>query len=456
MISFREKVKNTIERYQMLRPGDTVIVGISGGADSVALLSVLNELKDELHISVIGAHVNHGLRGAEALRDENFSKKLCENLDLEFYVLHENVAQLAKARGLSFETCGRQVRYEFFEKISQEILRKNKGSGVLIATAHNANDVCETILYNITRGSGLKGAAGIPPVRCSEVGNTKIIRPIIDCSRLEILKYLEEKNQSFMTDSTNLDDSYARNRIRIHVLPELSKINENAVSNITRFADSVREDEEYLTDLSKELVINARTEDGYYDVSTLKDAGIPVLKRAIAYIVYEKTGTHAEKVHIDKISAAVKSCDSSLYFKIQLPGGDFLQIKDGFLSVISRGLAENEDKYEKKTFIVEKMSIDECKKSSDNILENALDYGKINGKLFFRNRQSGDKFRPLKRNVNKSLKCLFNEAHIPAQKRAHLNILECDGEIVWIEDFGPADGYQVTDTTKEVLYIHVQ
>lgn len=455
MISFREKVKNTIERYQMMRPGDTVIVGISGGADSVALLSVLNELKGELHISVIGAHVNHGLRGAEALRDEAFSKTLCENLGLEFYVLHENVAQLAKVRGLSFETCGRQVRYEFFEKISHEVLRKNKGSDVLIATAHNANDVCETILYNITRGSGLKGAAGIPPVRCSEVGDTKIIRPIIDCSRLEILKYLEEKNQNFMTDSTNLDDSYARNRIRIHVLPELSKINENAVSNITRFADSIREDEEYLTGLSKDLILNARTNDRFYDVSVLKDAGIPVLKRAIAYIAYEKTGTHAEKVHIDKIYAAVKSWDNS-YFKIQLPGGDFLQIKDGFLSVLSCDLIENENGYENKTFIVEKMSIDECKKSSDNILENALDYDKINGKLFFRNRQSGDKFRPLKRNVNKSLKCLFNEAHIPAQKRALLNILECDGEIVWIEGFGPADGYQVTDTTKEVLYIHVQ
>lgn len=454
MISdFREKVKGTIERYQMLHRGDTVIIGISGGADSVALLSVLNELKNELEISLVGAHINHGLRGEEALRDEKFSEKLCLTNGIPFYVLHENVAELAKKQGLSFEACGRQVRYDFFEKISHEILRKNKGSGVLIATAHNANDVSETILYNLSRGSGLKGVAGIPPVRTSEKSGLKIIRPIIGCTRNEIVAYLADKNQEYMTDSTNLDDEYARNRIRIHVLPELCRINENAIGNITRFADSVREDEEYLSSLSHELIEKSRDDNGRYSLSLFEAAAVPVLKRALSEIIFSRTGVHAEKVHIDKLCRTIKSGDSC---KIQLPGGAFFIVNEDHLCVLDDSCEDDKIACTKKTYIVEKMSIDEYKKSDIHLLENTLDYDKINGKLFFRNRKSGDHFRPYRRKINKSLKSLFNEAHIPIGKRELLNILECDGEIVWIESFGPAYGYQVTKETKEVLYIHVQ
>ena len=454
MISdFREKVKDTIERYQMLHRGDTVIIGISGGADSVALLSVLNELKNELEISLVGAHINHGLRGEEALRDEKFSEKLCLTNGIPFYVLHENVAELAKKQGLSFEACGRQVRYDFFEKISYEFLRKNKGSGVLIATAHNANDVSETILYNLSRGSGLKGVAGIPPVRTSEKSGLKIIRPIIDCTRNEIVAYLADKNQKYMTDSTNLDDEYARNRIRIHVLPELCRINENAIGNITRFADSVREDEEYLSSLSHELIEKSRDDNGRYSLSLFEAAAVPVLKRALSEVIFSRTGVHAEKVHIDKLCMAIKSGNSC---KIQLPGGAFFVVNEAHLCVLDDSCEDDKIAYTKKTYIVEKMSIDEYKKSDIHLLENTLDYDKINGKLFFRNRKSGDHFRPYRRKINKSLKSLFNEAHIPIGKRELLNILECDGEIVWIEGFGPAYGYQVTKETKEVLYIHVQ
>ncbi len=462
MISdFREKVKDTIERYQMLHRGDTVIIGISGGADSVALLSVLNELKNELEISLIGAHVNHGLRGEEALRDEKFSENLCKTYGIPFYVLHEDVAKLAKEQGASFEACGRQVRYDFFEKIACEFLRENKGCGVFIATAHNANDVSETILYNLSRGTGLKGVTGIPPVRPVGSGDTsvgsdmkiKVIRPIIDCTRNEIVTYLAEKNQEYVTDSTNLDDEYARNRIRIHVLPELCKINENAIGNITRFADSVREDEEFLSSLSHDLAEKSHDDSGCYSISFFENAAAPVLKRALSEIIYSKTGVHAEKVHIDKLYKTIKSGETC---KVQLPGGAYFVINDSSFFIMNSDFEKKDNLCEGKTYIVEKISIDDYKKSNIHLLENTLDYDKISGKLFFRNRKNGDHFRPYRRKINKSLKCLFNEAHVPVEKRDLLNILECDGEIVWLEGFGPAYGYQVTKETKEVLYIHVQ
>lgn len=463
MTGFKEKVKSTIERYQMLHRGDTVVVGISGGADSVALFSVLNELKDDFCISLAGAHVNHGLRGAEALRDERFSEALCKDLGAEFYVLHADVAVLAKEQGISFETCGRQVRYDFFEQVSSEVMKNSKGSGVTIATAHNANDVSETVIYNLSRGSGLKGATGIPPVRYTKKEKITVVRPIIECTRDEILGYLDTLGREYMTDSTNLDDSYARNKIRLHVLPELCGINSGAVSNIARFADSVREDEEFLLSISEKLTEKSRISKGKYSVSAFSDAEPPILRRVLSEIVLSETGVHAEKNHLEATLKAVKSADESiqkLCFKIQLPGGDYLEIKDGLLTVYKAALDGVDDGKgelpEKREYIVEKISIDMYKKSDIHLLENMLDCDKINGKLFFRNRKNGDHFRPYRRKINKSLKSLFNEAHIPVGERDRLSILECDGEIIWIEGFGPAAGYQVTKETKEVLYIHVQ
>ena len=226
---FKDLVRGTIERYQMLEKGDAVVVGLSGGADSIALVSALNSIKSEYSLKIVATHVNHGLRGAEADRDESFVKDFCNDRGIECHVLHADVPKMAKESSESFEACGRKVRYGFYAEIARKLVFDNPSlmGKVKIATAHNAQDAVETLLFNLSRGTGLKGLCSIPPVRRYE--DLLVVRPIIEATREEIEEYLNEKGISFVTDSTNFDTDYSRNRIRINVLPELEKLNDGAI-----------------------------------------------------------------------------------------------------------------------------------------------------------------------------------------------------------------------------------
>ena len=213
-----EKVLKTVQENNMLSTGDMVLLGVSGGADSVCLLCVLKELFEGLDITVL--HLHHGIRGAEADRDAEFVRELCKKHGAEFILVKRDIPAFAKERGLSEEEAGRIARYEEFEKAAKE-------RGITkIAVAHNMNDAAETFIHNLCRGTGLAGLIGIAPVS----GN--IIRPLISVSRAEIEEYLKEKGESFVTDSTNLSGEYTRNRIRNTVIPELAGINPKAAEHI--------------------------------------------------------------------------------------------------------------------------------------------------------------------------------------------------------------------------------
>ena len=228
----KEDVLSVIKKYNMLENCDRIVVGLSGGADSVCLLSVLNSLKAEYGFSLIAAHINHGIRGAEAQRDEESCKKLCEKLNVPLEILHADIPKLSKQQGIGEEECGRIVRYDFFRSLA--------GKRGKIATAHNLNDNAETLLLNLVRGAGSKGACGIPPVR------DNIIRPLIETDRESIEKYCQENNLQYVTDSTNLECEYSRNKIRIKVLPTLCEINQNAVGALSGFSLRMREQEAFL------------------------------------------------------------------------------------------------------------------------------------------------------------------------------------------------------------------
>ena len=190
-----EKAKKAINEYRMLENVSTVVVGLSGGADSVCLLHVLYTLKDEYKLNLIASHVNHGIRGEEAENDALFSKNFAETLGADFKLLQVDCVKEAQENGETTEEAGRRLRYEFFNSLCED-------ENTVIATAHNSNDNLETVVFNITRGSALSGAKGIPPKR------DNIIRPLIFCSRAEIEGYCKENNLSFVTDSTNLSDDY--------------------------------------------------------------------------------------------------------------------------------------------------------------------------------------------------------------------------------------------------------
>ncbi len=223
----KELVLEYIKQNNLTNPGDTVICGLSGGADSCAMVSILHELSGELGINLVCAHLNHMLRDKEALRDMEFSKDFAKKLNIPFYSKEVNVSAIAKECGFSFEDAGRRARYDFFREVAK------KYPSPKIATAHNRGDNAETLLMHIVSGSGIKGLKGIEPVQ----GN--IIRPILCLNRKEIESYCLSKGINYVTDSTNSDVHYTRNFFRLEVLPLLSRINpfvEDALCRLTEIA----------------------------------------------------------------------------------------------------------------------------------------------------------------------------------------------------------------------------
>ncbi|MDE7226195.1 MAG: tRNA lysidine(34) synthetase TilS, partial [Ruminococcus sp.] len=226
-----EKIHAFIEKYDMINSGDTVICGLSGGADSVCLLLSLLRLSEDMGFSVEAVHVNHCLRGEESDRDENFCRQLCLMLNVLFTAVSCDVGSHAESESISLEQAARDMRYQALQRIAD---------GKKIATAHNADDNIETILLNLVRGSGIKGLSGIPPVR----GN--IIRPLLTISRNEIEEYLSSENQDYVTDSTNLTDDYTRNKIRHNVIPVLKTINSSLADTTARTAEVLRSENDFI------------------------------------------------------------------------------------------------------------------------------------------------------------------------------------------------------------------
>ena len=235
-----EKVFFCIEKYQMIPKNSHVIVGLSGGADSVCLLKLLKEYKKQQEFQLYAVHVNHHIRGEEAVRDEEFSKSVCQKLEVPFTVFHYDVPKLAGEEKLSLEEAGRNVRREAFEKVKKSIKMQGKK---IIALAHHENDNAETVLHNLMRGSGAAGLGGIRPVSGEK---DSYIRPLLFVKRAEIEKYLKGQGISWVTDSTNEETEYTRNKIRHQIIPVMEEINPQAVSCIGRAAENMWKIEEYL------------------------------------------------------------------------------------------------------------------------------------------------------------------------------------------------------------------
>ena len=230
-----EKIRRYVEKWHMIENGDKIIVGVSGGADSICLLFVLIQLQKEIPFELVCVHVNHGLRGIDADADEMYVKKMCEKHCVPCEIYREDVALIAKKRKQSLEEAGREVRREAFVKTLKRY------GGTKIALAHHQNDNAETFLMNVARGAGLKGLGGIRPV------NGNVIRPLLAVERGEVEKYLEEEGIAFCVDETNKSDAYMRNRIRNHILPYFEEqVNKRTVTHINETMERLREIEGFL------------------------------------------------------------------------------------------------------------------------------------------------------------------------------------------------------------------
>lgn len=437
------KVRETISKFSMLKKGDKVIVGFSGGADSMCLLYILNSLKDEIGFSIIAAHVNHCLRGEESERDEDFVRRVCGEMGIELKVKKADILKEARENSKGIEEYAREVRYDFFNSLADNSSK--------IATAHNLNDCEETMLFNLARGSALKGLTSIPPVR----GN--VIRPLIECSRSEIEDFCKENSIDFVTDSSNLSDDYTRNKIRHNVIPVLKELNPAFDSAVLRCIQSLRDDEQYLNECAQNLYEEIRT-DFFYDAEKLKNTSDSLKKRVISKIIFDKCSVVPEKKHID---LALSVLDGG---KCELFGGEKLIVNHGKLyfasdietyEISEKEIIFNSDSFWSEGKIMLRKSSASTQKVYKELVLWTIDWDKIKGKLTLRSRREGDRIILPVRKVGKSLKKLFNEMKIEPEKRDSVLILSDDEGVVWVEGIG-TDLRKIPDeNTKNFLNISI-
>lgn len=441
----RAKFLSVIDEYKMLQPAESVVVGFSGGADSVCLLSLFYEFKKQLGIEkIVAAHINHGIRGQEALRDALFAEDFCKTRNIEFKLLNADCINQAKLNGETVEECGRRIRYAFFDSLCTENFK--------IATAHNANDNVETIIFNLARGTSLKGACGIPQVR------DNIIRPLIRCSRKEIEGYCFENNLTFVTDSTNLCDDYTRNKIRHTVLPVLEDINPNFADAFASFSSSCADTEYYIKAQAKQAVLAAKKGKGTYDGALISQLPGAVAKEAIVQIFAEISEKTLDCKKINAVYGLLKNGG-----RYQVFGEIFAEMQKGNFRFYKENRESNQavvnvDNLPFETsfgdyFITLSKYTNSSKKIHHLVLDNLIDCDKINGKIFIRTRRSGDNFTFYNRKVTKTLKKLFNETAVPVEKRSSVPVICDDTGVVWVYGFGTNARCRVTAESFDIITV---
>ena len=443
-----------IRRNRLLAPGDRIIVALSGGADSVCLLVVLNELKDELGISLKAVHVHHGLRGLEADRDSEYARELSRSLGVPFSCTHVDAAGYAKEHKMSVEEAGRHLRYEIFEKERMEFC------GNKIAVAHHADDQAETILYHLFRGTGLKGLGGIRPMR------DRIVRPLLSVSKEEILAYLKEKGISYCEDSTNSHTDYARNRIRGFLLPNIrEQINPRASENILHAGEMAAKANEYLEkqaeNFLKEWGSRKTDEIGAvtaYEVGTerllleddiIKTYVIRTMIRSVRASMKDITMTHVESVKALLSAPKGKQVD--------LPGGLLaVRISDGLWI---KNKNQNESVDNSKDLLLPEVDFQVFPyKKGQEIPKNGytkwFDYDKIKCALSVRYRKTGD-YMTLAGGGKKTVKAFMIDEKVPREEREKIPIIADGSHVLWVIGYRISEYYKITDDTHTVIQMQL-
>ncbi|WP_231169882.1 tRNA lysidine(34) synthetase TilS [Clostridium botulinum] len=457
-----EKVIHTIKQNNMFEVGDKVVVAVSGGPDSICLLHILYKLKEKIGISIVAAHINHCLRGEEADKDEEYVRKFCENLNIQCFVKKEDVHKISKDRGISCEMAGREVRYDFFSEVLNNV-RANK-----IAVAHNANDQAETILMRMLRGTGLEGLIGIRAVR-----DNIFVRPIIDITRDEIEDYCYVNNLNPRIDKTNLENIYTRNKIRLELIPYIQKnFNSDVIEVLNRFSNTVKIDNDYLNKVSLEKY-NKYCK-GEKDKVIIKEEVFKeheaILTRVIRMALKELKGNlnNFDKGHIyDIIDIQKKSTGKFIMLpkniRVLNNYGDINLYKNNNKINIDKGKQEYNLVINKENILDNglKITLDiinnvEDTKFDKSSLIKYFDYDKINRDIKLRYRNNGDKFVPLGMKGTKKLKDLFINLKIPKEKRDIIPLIVFDDEISWIVGYRISDKFKINKNTKRILKIKIE
>lgn len=447
----KTKVLKAMEEYAMLAGGDTVTVALSGGADSVALLHCLRSLAEPLGISLRACHVNHRLRGEESMRDEEFVRRLCRKWGVPLSVFRLSLEKQSLP-GESVETAARRCRYACLERCAHRF-------GGKIATAHTLSDSMETLFYNLMRGTGIKGLGGIPPVR------GRIVRPLCLCTRAQIERYCGENTLEYVTDSTNLQDIYARNRIRHQLMPVVARLAPHSEKTIPRLMRTAREDGACLDEMALERLKASRVPGGV-SAQRLREMPAALRRRCAAILLQE----HGFSVSFERTQEVLKMLESG-HGRLEYAPGRYLSLQEGRIfyeealkpepvfcvSVrFSQGRAVvNAAGKRLEIEIINYELFKNLEKDSGMDLKNILDYDRITGSMQVRQRAAGDTISLAGRNGTKSLKKLFNEAKISLEERSRRLVL-CDGQgPIWLEGFGASGRVALGQSPHTCLLVRV-
>ncbi len=423
----KEKVIKAINQYDMLKNTNEIVVGFSGGADSVCLLHILYSLKERFNYTLKAVHVNHGIRGEEADKDEHFTKDFCLQYGVSIDVFRFKCADEAKKNKETIEECGRRLRYEAFNEVCSENSK--------IATAHNANDNAETVVFNITRGSSVKGLCGIPFVR------NNIIRPLLLCTRKEIEGYCIENQLSYVTDSTNLSTEYTRNKIRHLILPVLEEINPSYLDSFNSLCNNAKCVSDFLMITTENLITESKIGCFTYNKAVLLNADKAIVTEMLCSEFYSFSDLLLDNKKVNALYELLHSAG-----RLQLYCEFFAEVKKNYLRFYRVDKTCCNDIIEITSFPFEAEFCDysvNLEKITDNskIVNHLgkvdmIDCNSVSGKLVLRNRKPGDKFTFPKRNVSKTLKKLFTEENIPIEARDKIPVICDDLGVLWVLGFG--------------------
>jgi tRNA(Ile)-lysidine synthase len=460
--------KQTLAHYQLLERGDKVLVAVSGGPDSVALLYALLEIKDEFDLHLFVAHLNHKLRGGESDEDQKFVKNLASKLNLKFFSKSVDVKKEAKKNKLSLEEAARSVRYQYLESLADRI-KADK-----IAVGHHADDQAETFLMRLLRGAGGAGLSGIPPKR------EKIIRPLIEIKREEIERFLKSKKLSYRTDSSNLLPSYFRNKIRLVLLPQIKKkFNPKIVDVLNRASNVISLQQQYVEKKCEEILrLVCKNKKIVRAHPPQKDKIVLDLKRFVDYdmcLKREMIRLCVKELNQDFTELSFESIERTLnLIQKQKSGRKVRLTRNIWAEVAGKDLAiySGESKQHNypislpgerhfrtlgmrmKSEIVSRSALPKRTESKGETVA-FLDWGKLKEPFRLRNRRPKDNFRPLGMHGTKSIADFLTDLKVPRHERDQVMLLTTKGKIAWILGYRISDEFKVTDKTKKVLRIEV-
>jgi tRNA(Ile)-lysidine synthase len=475
MLQLRKQVAGVIREYNLFGAKDRILIGVSGGPDSVALLSLIYNTSriNPPYAEIFIAHLNHSIRGRESDEDEQFVNTLAEKYGVSLIAEKKDIIEIARERKISLEEAARDERYRFFESAAE------KAGANVIAVGHNADDNAETVLHRIIRGTGITGVSGIRPKRkLTPISTITLVRPLLFTWRKDITAYLEEENLSYRVDSTNIEKDKLRNRIRLELIPHLEEnYNAKIKKSLAVLGETALQNSDYLEVKAKELfedvLINreASLETIALDINRLKE--FPqilqqiIIKEAIIRldIPLKKLSSRNYKDILNTLNSKKTSAINVVkeYLNVRREENELHLSKNRYCAEETLVISETEIKVPGTTELVDmncrvKTEIREIQngfleefkrnKTSD---EEAVDFDKVSMPLTVRARKTGDRFWPLGAQGLKKIKDFFIDNKVPVMERDTVPIVTMNGEPIWLVGFRIDDRIRVSEETTNLL-----